>query len=360
MARKKLIQFAVLGVVAAGLIAGGAVWWTERSTFERTENAFVQADVVQISPQVSGMVAQVLVADNQTVSAGQVVAVIDPSSFQAKLAQARASAEAMAAAVRSVDDKTRLEAALIAQRAAGVESAQAAAATASRDLTRQQALAASGFGIAQQLDAQRSAAQQTAAAVSQAKAALAAEQETARSLGSSRAMSAAQAQAALASVEQARLDLDRTVLRSPINGVIGAKAVRPGQLVQPGLAMMSVVPVADTFIVANFKETQLARMRIGQRVEIRADALGDAKLTGRIESFSPAAGQEFALIPVENAVGNFTKITQRVPVRIAIDRNPETGGLRPGLSVVVKVDVRDQSGVSFAQSGLPTPRLATK
>ncbi|HRD47334.1 MAG TPA: efflux RND transporter periplasmic adaptor subunit, partial [Caulobacter sp.] len=147
------------------------------------------------------------------------------------------------------------------------------------------------------------------------------------------------------------------VIRAPAAGVVGARAVRPGQLVQPGVSLMSIVPLGRTYVVANFKETQLARLRLGQTVEIKADAFGDQTIAGRVESFAPATGAEFALIPVENAVGNFTKIAQRVPVRVAVDRKaPLAGALRPGLSVEVRVDVRDRTGPSFAEAGSPPTR----
>ncbi len=350
--KKKLVPLIVGGVVAGAVVVGGALWWIDKQRFESTDNAFVQADTVQVSPQVSGYVAEVLVADNQRVQAGEILARIDPSTYQARLDQAIANAQALEAAVRNVDDRTVLEQALIAQRAAGVESARADASRARADLDRYDSLAKQGWVSTQKVQTERAGTAQSEAAVAQAQAALEAERRTAASLGSTRAQTLAQAVAAQAAVQQARLDLERTVVRAPVAGVVGARSLRPGQLVQPGQALMSVVPLAQTYIVANFKETQVSRLRIGQPVEIKADAFGKQKIEGRVESFAPATGQEFALIPVENAVGNFTKITQRLPVRIAVDRKgPAAGGLRPGLSVEVKVDVRDSSGQSFAEAG---------
>jgi membrane fusion protein (multidrug efflux system) len=153
-------------------------------------------------------------------------------------------------------------------------------------------------------------------------------------------------------VDQTRIDLSRTEIRAPVAGVVGARSVRPGQYVRPGGALLSIVPLSDAYIVANFKETQVSRLRIGQPVEIRADAFGKQTIKGRIDSFAPATGSEFALIPVENAVGNFTKIAQRLPVKIAVDKSQAfAGALRPGLSVEVRVDVRPNTGPSFAESG---------
>ncbi len=165
---------------------------------------------------------------------------------------------------------------------------------------------------------------------------------------------------ARALVDQAQLTLDRTVIRAPVAGVVGARGVRLGQVVQAGGQLMSVVPLQDTYVVANFKETQVGRMRLGQEVEIKADAFPGRSLQGRIDSFAPATGSEFALIPVENATGNFTKITQRVPVRIVVQRDASGQPivLRPGLSVEVKVDLKSQGGPAFAEAHMGETALA--
>ena len=356
--KKKLIPLVVGGVAAVALIIGGGLWFVEKQRYETTDNAFVQADTVQVSPQVSGYVAEVLVADNQRVEAGQVVARIDPAPFQARLDQAIANAQALQAAIKSVDDKAALEQAMIAQRVAGVTSAQADAGRAKADLARYNSLAQQGWVSQQKVQTEQAGAKQSDAAVTSAQAALEAEHRSAESLGSARAQTVAQAAAARAAVEQARIDLDRTVIRAPVAGVVGARSVRPGQLVQPGVALLAVVPVGQGYIVANFKETQVARLRVGQPVEIHADAFGKSVIHGKLDSFAPATGQEFALIPVENAVGNFTKITQRLPVKIIVEKSALGAALRPGLSVDVKVDVRDRSGPSFAEAGQPDTRLA--
>lgn len=355
---KKLIPVVVGGMAGVALLVGATLWFLDKQRFEATDNAFVQADTVQISPQVSGAIAEILVADNQRVEVGQVVARIDPATFQARLDQAIANAQALDAAVRAVDDKGALEQALIAQKAAGVSSAQADASRAKADLDRYDSLAKQGWVSQQKVQTSRAGASQSAAAVASAQAALEAEQRAAQSLGSARAQTQAQAQAAHAAVEQARLDLDRTILRAPVAGVVGARSVRPGQLVQPGVSLMSVVPLGQSYIVANFKETQVSRLRVGQTVEIKADAFGKQTIRGKVDSFAPATGQEFALIPVENAVGNFTKITQRLPVKIVVDTSGLGAALRPGLSVEVKVDVRDRSGASFADVGQAPTQVA--
>ena len=348
---QKFVPFAVGGVIAVAVVAGGAVWWVNKQKFEATDNAFIQADKVSVAPQVDGYVAEVLVTDNQQVQAGQVLVRLDTAPLQAALAQAEANAAALDAAVQAVDDKARLEQAMIAQKAAGVASAHAQSQLAQAELSRYGSLAQQGWVSPQRAQTARATASQATASVDQARATLEAERRTAESLGSARAQTVAQAKAAHAVVDQARINLDRAEIKAPVTGVVGARAVRPGQYVRPGSALMSVVPLGEAYIVANFKETQVARLRVGQPVTIHADAFGKQPIKGHVDSFAPATGSEFALIPVENAVGNFTKIAQRLPVKIAVDpKSPLAGALRPGLSVEVKVDVTTNTGPSFAEA----------
>ncbi|MBU2136453.1 MAG: HlyD family secretion protein [Alphaproteobacteria bacterium] len=341
----------IAAVVLFAVGVGGALWWLERQRFETTDNAFAQADTVSVAPQIDGYITEVLVADNAVVRQGQVLAKIDADTITASLAQAVARAQALEAAVRGVDDRARLEEAMIAQKAAGLASARAEAQLAQAELDRYDRLSEQGWVSAQRVQTVKAGARQAEAALSQAEATLEAERRTAQSLGSARAQTVAEAAAAAAAVDQARINLTRTEIRAPVAGVVGARAVRPGQYVRPGASLMTIVPLGQAYVVANFKETQVARLSIGQRVEIKADAFGGEALEGRIDSFAPATGSEFALIPVENAVGNFTKIAQRLPVRIAIDPGqPLAGALRPGLSVKVKVDVRETPGPTFADA----------
>ncbi|MBS0296401.1 MAG: HlyD family secretion protein [Proteobacteria bacterium] len=359
---KKTVTVAVAGVVAVALAIGGSAWWMSAQRWQGTENAYVQADTVTVMPQVTGYVSEVLVSDNQTVQAGQVLVKIDPADAQAAVAQAQANVAAAEAAVQNVDDRSALAQSQIAQQAAGVKSAQAQASLAQADLGRYSKLASQGWVAPQRLQTARAGADQAAAGVAQADAALEAQRKQAASLGSSREQALAQVQQAKAALQQAQINLDRTVIRAPVAGVIGARGVRPGQYVRPGGALLSVVPLGQTFVVANFKETQVARMRIGQAVEIKADAFPGRRIIGHVDSFAPATGSEFALIPVENATGNFTKIVQRVPVRIAVDsRDPLAAALRPGLSVEAKVDLKSGArGATFAEAAALTgsPRYA--
>jgi membrane fusion protein (multidrug efflux system) len=363
MQKTRLIRLAVAAVVLAAVGAGGVVWWKDRSTREATDNAYVAAETVSVTPQTEGYVAEILVRDNEAVEPGQVLVRLDPTDAKSKLDQALAAVQASTAAVKNVDDKASLEQAMIAERAAGVTSAEAAAEQAKLEATRYGALAGRGFASDQRVQETKVSAAQTDAAVSQAKAALEAERRQASALGSSKAQSLAGVQSSIALADQARIDLDRTVIRAPVGGVVGARSVRSGQYVRPGGAMMAIVPLGRAYVIANFKETQVSRIRIGQPVEIRADAFGDKVIKGHVDSFAPATGSEFALIPVENAVGNFTKITQRLPVKIVLDEgSPLAAALRPGLSVKVRVDIQGKTGASFAEvmpAGIVATRQAT-
>ncbi|WP_396594816.1 HlyD family secretion protein [Brevundimonas sp. R86498] len=357
-ALQKRLPLIIGGVVIIGLAVGGGLWWSNKQRWETTDNAFVQADTTLISPQIDGYVAEVLVTDNQRVEAGQVLVRLDDADARAGLAQAEANLSALMAAVDNVDARAAQEQALIASRAAGVAQARAQANLARSQVDRYSALQRQGWVSQQRIETEQAGAQTAAATVAEAEAALVAEQRTAGVLGSTRQQSLAAVAQARAAVELARTNLERTVIRAPVAGVVGARGVRAGQYVRPGGQLLSLVPLGDTYVVANFKETQLDRLRLGQTVHIEADAFPGEDLTGRIDSFAPATGSEFALIPVENATGNFTKITQRVPVRILVDRTGGGAALRPGLSVEVKVDLKSPGGPSFAEAAAGPTRLA--
>lgn len=354
---KKRLPLIVAAVVGLALIVGGIVWWQGKQRWESTDNAFVQADTTEVSPQIEGYVVEVLVGDNQRVEAGQVLLRLDDADARAELAEAEANLAALEAGVRNVDARAAQEQALIAARAAAVSQAEAQAELAAQQVDRYGRLAAQGWVSEQRIETERAGVRTARASVAEAQAALAAEQRAAGVLGSTRSQSLASVEQARAAVERARIRLDRTVIRAPVAGVVGARGVRVGQYVRPGGAVLSIVPLGDAYVVANFKETQLDRLRLGQAVEIEADAFPGRTLSGRIDSFAPATGSEFALIPIENATGNFTKITQRVPVRIRID-DADAAALRPGLSVEVKVDLKSRGGPSFAEAAIAPVRTA--
>lgn len=346
---RKRLPLIIAVIVAIALVVGGGYWWISKQRWEKTDNAFVEADTVMVAPRISGQVIEVLVKDNQTVEAGQILVRLDDADAKAALAEAEADLAALKAAVSNVDAQLAQQQAAIAARAAAVDQSRTQADLARKEVDRYGQLASQGWVSTQRMDTQRAQADTARASVAQAQAALTAEQRTLGVLSSSRNQSSAAVQKAEAAVEQARLTLERTIIRAPIKGAVGARGVRVGQVVQAGGQMMSVVPLGEIYVVANFKETQLNRMQLGQHVSIKADAFPDRKISGVIDSFAPATGSEFALIPVENATGNFTKITQRVPVRIAVEDATRLG-LRPGLSVHVTVDLKS------GQNTQPTAR----
>ena len=338
------------GVALLAVLAVGG-WYMDRARWQATDNAYVKADTVIVSPQIDGYVAGVLVDDNQQVAAGQVLVEIDPAEAQARFAQAQASLAAAQAATRNADARTAVAQSMIAERQASIASARAQAALSASELNRYTELATRGWVAQQRVQSVRAQNDQASAGVRQAQAAFSAQQREASASVAERAQAAASVQQARAMLDQARIDLDRATIRAPSAGVIGARGARPGQYVRRGANLMSIVPLGEAYVIANFKETQVARMRIGQRVEIRADAFGGRRIMGRVDSFSPATGSEFALIPVENATGNFTKIVQRVPVKIMVDHDgPLAGALRPGLSIKVKVDLQSRGGANFVES----------
>jgi len=353
-ALKKRLPLILAAVVGLALLIGGGLWWHGKQRWEATDNAFVQADTTEVSPQIEGYVVEVLVADNQHVEAGQVLVRLDDADARADLAEAEANLAAVEASVRNVDARSVQEQAMIASRAAAVSQAQAQADLARQQVERYGRLAEQGWVSQQRIDAERAGVRTAQASVAEAQAALVAEQRAAGVLGSTRQQSVASVEQARAAVDRARIRLERTVIRAPVAGVVGARGVRVGQFVRPGGTILSIVPLGDAYVVANFKETQVDRLRLGQEVEIRADAFPDRRLSGRIDSFAPATGSEFALIPVENATGNFTKITQRVPVRIRLE-GESLAALRPGLSVEVKVDLKSRGGASFAEAAAARP-----
>jgi membrane fusion protein (multidrug efflux system) len=333
---------AVTLVVAIGLGLLAFNCWTAGRFIQTTNDAFLQADQVTVAPKVAGYVEAVLVADNEDVAAGQALVRIDPRDPQAKLDQAQAQVDQGRAAIAEATAQISQQGSAIAQARAQLEGSKQAAAFAAREVDRYGPLAQSGAETTERLDQLRQNRDQADA---QAAAAVAQVQTAQRQIATLRAqigVTRAQMEQAAAQVRQAHIDVEGSVVRASIAGRIGDRSVRPGQYVQPGGHLMTVVPVQAIYLNANFKETQIGRMRPGQPVEIKVDALGDQKLKGVIDSFAPGTGAQFALIPPSNATGNFTKIVQRVPVRIRVIAPTSVRAvLLPGLSVDASVDTRN-------------------
>ena len=335
-----------LASVGAAAILGGGLfgwhWLTVGRFLQSTDDAYIQADISVISPRVAGYIRAVRVVDNQRVHAGDVLYVIDDRDYVAKVAQADAAVATEQAAISGIVNKLALERSMIEQAEASIVSARADRTRTASDIARYHDLASDGFVSRQKLELADADDKKAAAATDKARAALETERRQIPVLTAMLDQTQAELNQAKATADLARVDLDNTVIHAPVDGVIGNRTAEVGQYVKAGTQIVSVVPLPAVHVVANFKETQLNRMRIGQPVEVTVDAYPGVRLSGRLESFSPASGSQWSLLPPENATGNFTKIVQRVPVRIALPPdNPLAGRMRPGLSVEASVDTRD-------------------
>jgi membrane fusion protein (multidrug efflux system) len=340
--RRALLAVALLIVIAIAA-SYGYHWWTTGRFLEATDDAYTQADAVTVAPRVAGTVSEVLVTDNQRVRAGQVLARIDPRDFRAALDQARADADSAQAEIGSLDAQIKLQSATIEQAQSDIASAQAALDFARSDYTRYTELMRSGNGTVQRAQQADTDIRSRTAALAHSRAGYEAATQQVQVLRAQRAKAVAALARAQAAVEQATLNLSYTTITAPIDGAVGDRSLRLGQYVQPGTRVMDIVPIGrDIYVVANFKETQLARMWRGERVDVAVDMLPDIRLTGHVDSLAPGSGAQFALLPPENATGNFTKVVQRVPVKILLDPADEVtlAKLRPGLSVYATVDTR--------------------
>jgi len=342
---QKLVRACVIGAVAcAALWYGGSFgwrWWTEGRFLETTDNAYVRADVTLVAPKVGGYVVSVEVDDNQPVDAGVVLFRIDDSDYRARVEQARADVAARRAALEGARSQLQLQSSLIAQAEAEGRSTAAENARAQADFDRYTQLAAKDVTSAQRVDSARADAKKAAAAVAVSQAKVVAEQDRVGVLTAQQAGAQAALEQAQATLKLAEIDLANTVVRAAIAGVAGNRQVRVGRYVQPGVQLLAIVPLAQAYVVANFKETQLDRMRVGQRVEMEVDSYPGRIVSGHVASLSPASGAQFALLPPDNATGNFTKVVQRIPVKIVVDPGGMLAGeLRPGMSVIAKVDTR--------------------
>lgn len=326
------------------LIAGGIYgwrWWTVGRFEETTDNAYVEADTAVIAPRIAGYVASVAVTDNQAVRVGDLLLTLDAHDYAAAAAKARADVAQARAGLVTVGATTLTEADTVVANRAEMEAARAQLAQARADLARIAPIYKQGFATKGTYDAAIAAAASRAADVARAEAAMVAQGSRQVATASQSGGARAQIAAADAAVQQAELNVSYTRVSSPIDGVVGNRSVRVGEYVKAGQRTMVIVPLQATYLIANFKETQVARMVPGQRVNLKADAFPDARLTGHVVSLSPASGSEYSILPPENATGNFTKIVQRIPVRIAIDRPLPVGvRLAPGMSVKATVDLR--------------------
>lgn len=332
----------------AGIAAVLAAWriWPFDTARESTDNAYVRGRVTVIAPQVSGYVTRVLVRDFATVAVGQPLAEIDRRIYAQRVDQAQATVDAQGATLANSRQAAASRAASLQAQDAAVQNAQAQLLRARADLNRVNDLVTDGSVSLRERDQTLAALRQAQAGVAQAMAAREIARQDVRTVEVGRGGQQAGVAGAEAALRLAKIDLANTIIRAPEAGRLSEVGVRVGQYVTAGSQLMFLVP-ADVWVIANFKETQTARIAVGQPASFTVDALANARLTGRVERISPAAGSEFAVLKADNATGNFTKVPQRIAIRIRIDPGqPLSGRLRPGMSVQARVDTAD----------VPTPR----
>ncbi|OPA86293.1 multidrug ABC transporter permease [Pseudomonas fluorescens] len=331
-----------LGIVALLIGLGwGTWWWLTGRFFESTDDAYLQADSISVAPKISGYVADVLVSDNQSVKRGDVLARLDARKYQAVSDEATATIAARNADFAKAEADLVQQDSTIAEARAQLQGAEADARHAQTEVARYAPLARSGAEPEERLAQLNNQLAQTRSTVAAKQAALASSQTRYGTLQAQLKQAQAQLGVAKASEAQSQLDVDDAVIRSPLDGRVADRGVRVGQYVQPGTRLLTVVPISAIYLTANYKETQIGEMHPGQSVTVHVDALPGRSLKGHIDSLAPGTGAQFALLPPSNATGNFTKIVQRVPVRIALDVSDDVRmALMPGLSATVEVDTR--------------------
>jgi membrane fusion protein, multidrug efflux system len=331
----------IIGGVAvlAALVVLGFDWWTHGRFVQGTDDAYLRADGMTVAPKVSGYVDQVYVADNQDVKAGQSLVRIDARSYDAAFAQQTAAIDARRADIEAAERQAAQQDAAVAQARVRLSTGRINADYATGESARYRKLSQEGVETAERYTQAKNQADQAVEQVKADEAGLAVAERQSQALKAQITQAQAQLEAARAAAQAAHLNVSDTLITAAIDGRVGNKTVRLGQFVQPGTRLMDVVPIQHVYLVANFKETQIGRMRVGQHASVRIDAFGGRTIDAVVESFSPGTGAQFALLPPENATGNFIKIVQRVPVRLRLLPPPSLRDrLIPGLSATVKID----------------------
>jgi membrane fusion protein, multidrug efflux system len=338
--RRKPIFIGIGALALMGLTYFTYDYITVGRFFVSTDDAYVGAYMAIISPKIAAIVSEVPVVDNQSVKEGQMLVHLDDGDYRLALDQAHSKLATQNAAIKTFDAQIRAAEASAAQARAQLDSAKANVVKADADYVRTSALTAKDYATKASLDDAIAARDSAYAQVKANEAAIQSAEANIALLHAQREQAEKVANELQVAVNQAARDLSFTVIRAPFDGVVGNRAVQVGDYVTPGKRLAAVVPLDKVFVDANFKETQLPPIVAGETATVRVDALNGEVLTGTVESVAPASGSQFSLLPPENATGNFTKIVQRVPVRIAIPASEAKGRLRPGLSVVVSVDTR--------------------
>lgn len=336
---KRALLPAMLACAGVGILAGTWYWWTMGRFIETTDDAYVGGDVTVIAPKVDGFIARLAITDNQQVHAGDLLIKLDDRDYRAALAKALATVETQRATLTHLDALRHLQEAVVAQAQADIAAADAETARANYDQARYKSLAAKGAESIESFERADADCKKAIAEGAKSRAALSAAQRELDVIATQKQQTQAALDAAIADRDMAQLNLSYTELRAPIDGTVGNRSAQLGAYATIGTELISLVPSHGLWIDANFKENQLAHIRPGAPVTIEVDLLGGKSFHGHVVSIAPATGAQFSVLPPENATGNFTKIVQRVAVRIVLDDESATlGQLRPGLSVTAKVD----------------------
>ncbi|SEI59001.1 HlyD family secretion protein [Pseudomonas sp. NFR16] len=349
---KRLMLLLLVAVIVVAAVIFGLHWWTFGRFLESTDDAYVGGDVTVIGPKVPGYITALKVVDNQFVHAGDLLVKIDDRDYLAALAKAEGAVAAQEALLANLDATEQLQHAVVSQAKAGIDAANAETVRSRDDQKRYEVLSgrsAVSIESFQRADATYKTAQANGA---RAQASLLASQRQLDVIATQKQQARAALAQARAERDLARLNVAYTELRAPVDGVIGNRRARVGAYAGAGSQLLSVVPATGLWVDANFKEDQLTHMQVGQAVTIEADVLPGQVFHGHLNSLAPATGSQFSVLPPENATGNFTKIVQRVPVRVYLDGDDgNLGKLRPGLSVIARVDTKAAAQSDGAQTG---------
>jgi membrane fusion protein (multidrug efflux system) len=350
-ARKKRLSRTQLGLAGAALLAGLAVawyghdWWTVGRFIESTDDAYIGGEVTVIAPKVAGFIADVAVTDNQAVHAGDLLVKLDDRDYRAALAKAVAAVDVQQATLANLEAKRRLQEAVVAQARAELSATAAEIDRTRYDVDRYRSLTRGQFASLQRFQQAEADYRKALAADERSRAALEAAARQLDVIGTQKQQTLATLASAVADRDTARLNIGYTELRAPIDGVVGNRSARTGAYATVGAQLISLVPTHGLWVDANFKESQIARIHTGMPATIEADVLPGRVFHGHVTSVAPATGAVFSVLPPENATGNFTKIVQRIPVRVLLDADAaKLGLLRPGLSVTAEVDQRPVEG----------------
>jgi membrane fusion protein (multidrug efflux system) len=340
-ASSSLLRVAII-VIAGGIVALFVTrWdsWVGARSRQTTDDAYVRGDITPLSAKIEGYVSRVAVSDFQLVKAGDLLVEIDDADYRARVAQAEADVLGAEAAIQNLKARKALQKAVINQAESAIAATQADVTRTQLELDRQRKLLASTYGTAQKVEQALAAATRFEAELARDQADLQGQHQQMAVLDTQESQLRADAKAKRAALDLAKITLGYTVIVAAVDGMVGERGVRAGQYVHAGTQIISVIPLDNVWVIASYKETQLTHVATGQKAEISIDTFPGVVVTGRVDSIAPASGSQFSLLPPDNATGNFTKVVQRIPVKLLLDpENPLAGRLRPGMSVIATID----------------------